>query len=67
MNQYLQTLQRGIAAAHVALVRAAPDSLLVGGAAAISYGAWMIYPPAGFIAGGVLLIAGGVLLIRGGQ
>lgn len=67
MNQYLQTLQRGAAAVRVALVRVAPDSLLVSGAGAISCGTWMIYPPAGFIIGGVLLIAGGVLLIRGGQ
>jgi len=26
------------------------------GATLISYGAWMIYPPAGFIVGGVLLV-----------
>jgi len=67
MNQYLQALQRGADEVRAALVRVAPDSLLVGGAAAISYGAWMIYPPAGFIVGGLLSISGGVLLIRGGQ
>jgi hypothetical protein len=31
---------------------------------AISYGAWMVYPPAGFIAGGVLLLAGTLLVSR---
>lgn len=67
MNQYLQSLQRGAAEVRAALVRIAPDLLLVGGATAISYGAWMIYPPAGFIVGGLLSISGGVLLIRGGQ
>lgn len=67
MNQYLETLQRGAAAVRAALVRVAPDSLLVGGAVAISWGAWMIYPPSGFIVGGLLSISGGVLLIRGGQ
>lgn len=65
MNQFLQTLQRGAAAACASLVNAAPDGLLLCGAAAISYGAWLIYAPAGFIAGGALLIAGGVLMARG--
>ncbi|WP_428141470.1 hypothetical protein [Delftia acidovorans] len=67
MNQFLQTLQRGAAAARASLVNAAPDSLLLSGAAAISYGAWLIYAPAGFIAGGVLLITGGVLMARGAK
>lgn len=67
MNQFLQTLQRGAAAARTSLVSAAPDGLLLGGAAAISYGAWLIYAPAGFIAGGALLIAGGVLMARGAK
>lgn len=40
----------------------AADALLVSGAALASYGAWLVYPPAGFILGGVLLIAAGVLL-----
>ena len=34
------------------------------GAAAIAYGAWQIYPPLGFIAGGALLLAGAWLLAR---
>jgi hypothetical protein len=37
----------------------APDFLLIGGAGGIAYGAWLAYPPAGFIVGGVFaLIAG---------
>lgn len=67
MNQFLQALQRGAATARAAVGKAASDCLLLGGAAAISYGSWLIYAPAGFIAGGVLLIAGGVLAARGAQ
>ena len=66
MNQFLQTLHRAATTARVALVKSAPDLLMVGGTAAISYGAWLIYQPAGYITGGVLLIAGGVLAARGG-
>ena len=35
------------------------------GAALIAYGAWLVFPPAGFITGGVLLLAGALLLSRG--
>lgn len=44
-----------------------PDSLIASGAGSVALGAWMIFPPAGFIVGGVLAIAGGVLLARGTQ
>lgn len=44
----------------------ATDLLLVAGAAAITVGAALVYPPAGWIAGGVLAIAGGVLAAKGG-
>lgn len=67
MNQVLQTLQRSAVAACTSLVNAAPDGLLLGGAAAISYGVWSIYAPAGWIVGGALLIAGGVLMARGAK
>lgn len=33
------------------------DAMGFAGAGAISYGAWLIYVPAGFLAGGVLLMA----------
>ena len=42
------------------------DVLLVLGSGAITVGAALIYPPAGWIAGGVLTIAGGVLAAIGG-
>lgn len=44
-----------------------PDVLLVSGAAAISAGAWQVYAPAGWIAGGLFALAGGWILSRGGK
>ncbi len=41
------------------------DGLLLAGAAAVSYGAWLMYPPAGFIVGGVLAMVAGALIARG--
>lgn len=40
------------------------DLVGIGGAALVSYGAWLIAQPAGFITGGVFLIAGCVLTSR---
>ena len=40
--------------------------LLCGGAAALTVGAALIYPPAGWITGGVLAIIGGILEAIGG-
>ena len=44
----------------------APGTLLGGGAAALTVGAALIYPPAGWITGGVLAIIGGILGVIGG-
>lgn len=38
-----------------------PDSLMVAGGGAVSYGAGLVYQPAGWIVAGVLLIVAGVL------
>lgn len=38
-----------------------PDALMVAGAASISYGSGMIYPPAAWIVGGVFVILIGIL------
>lgn len=37
------------------------DVIGVSGAAAIAYGAWDIYPPAGFIVGGALALVGAII------
>ena len=46
------------------MLKLLPDSLLVGGAAALAYGAWLAYPPAGYIVGGALTLLAGVVLAR---
>lgn len=38
------------------------DYLGLSGTGLLSYGAWLVYPPAGFIVGGALLLAAGWLL-----
>lgn len=44
-----------------------PDMLMVGGAGAVSYAAWLIAPPLGWGIGGVFAIVAGVLLSRGAK
>jgi hypothetical protein len=41
-----------------------PDALIVTGATALSYGAWLLHPSAGFLTAGVLLVTGGVVAGR---
>lgn len=41
-----------------------PDILMVGGAAALAYGAGLLHPAAGFIVGGLLSMAAGVITAR---
>ena len=52
-----------------ALRRAAPvvvrDLAGLAGAGLIAYGAWLVYPPAGFVVAGAELVAMSVLLARG--
>lgn len=43
------------------------DALGVSAVASIAYGAWLIYPPAGFIVVGVLILAGVIASARGGN
>lgn len=47
------------------LRRALPEVLLILAGLLIAVGCWMIYPPAGFIAAGLLLAAGVVLDVLG--
>lgn len=44
-----------------------PDLLMVCGAGAVAYGAGLVYPPAGFIVGGLFLLAAGWLTARGSK
>ena len=52
-----------------AVARSLPDMVRdiagLAGAALIAYGWWLIYPPAGYIAGGVLLLAAAFLSASG--
>lgn len=59
------TLRQRLAGLRAALGSNLPDLLLVGGAASMAYGAWLVYPPAGFITGGVLLLVAGIIASRG--
>lgn len=61
MNRITDKLGR--IAALLAGVR--PDALMIGGAACISYGAWLVYAPAGYMVGGALGILAGWLDSRG--
>jgi hypothetical protein len=41
-----------------------PDVLMLSGACGVSYGAWLVYEPAGYLVGGVLLMTAGILGAR---
>ena len=38
----------------------APDALMVAGAAGVAYGAWLIHPAMGWIAGGLFSLVAGL-------
>ena len=44
-----------------------PDGLMAGGAGAVSYGAGLVYVPAGWVVAGLFLMAAGYLAARGGR
>lgn len=48
----------------LALPSALPDALIVAGSIALSYGAGLLHPAAGFATLGALMIAGGVIVAR---
>lgn len=62
MMKQLAVAVRVAAAAVPALLR---DLAGLSGVGLVAYGAWLIYPPAGFIVGGSLLILGALLLALG--
>lgn len=55
MKQHLQAMLAAVASV-------VPDGLMMAGAGALSYGAWLIYQPAGWLVGGALVLVAGVKL-----
>ena len=64
MMKLLATAMCAIAGVVPGLVR---DMAGLCGVGLVSYGAWLIYPPAGFITGGILLIVGALLISLGSR
>ncbi|MBX9945106.1 MAG: hypothetical protein K2Y40_13560 [Reyranella sp.] len=64
MMKPLAVALRTIAGAVPGLVR---DLAGLCGVGLVSYGAWLIYTPAGFITAGILLIVGALLISLGGR
>ena len=64
MMKQLAAAVRTIAMVVPGLVR---DLAGLCGVGLVSYGAWMIYPPAGFITGGLRLIVGALLISLGSR
>ena len=44
-----------------------PDALMIAGAAALSYAAWLVHTSAGFAVGGALSLTAGVMIARAGK
>lgn len=57
-------MRRFVSRARAALPEALADLAGIAGAGLVSYGAALVYHPAGFIAGGALLVAGAWLSAR---
>ena len=64
MMKLLAAAVRTIAGAVPGLIR---DLAGLCGVGLVSYGAWLIYPPAGFITAGILLIVGALLISLGSR
>lgn len=64
MNNFLTALRAAASAGAAMATGWAPDSMIMAGVGLVSYGAWLVYEPAGFITGGVLLLIGGIKAAR---
>lgn len=64
MMKLLGAALRVVAVAMPGLMR---DVAGLCGVGLVSYGAWMIYPPAGFITAGILLIVGTLMIALGNR
>lgn len=60
----LKKIGSGLAKIGAAVPAVLLDAAGLAGAGLIGYGAWLIYPPAGFITGGTLILAGTLLMAR---
>lgn len=43
------------------IIKLVPDALILCGAGALSYGAGLLHPAAGFVTAGVLMLVGGIV------
>ncbi len=58
----MNAISRGLRALAAAVPTVIRDLAGLAGVGLISYGAWLIYAPAGFITAGALLLVGAVLM-----
>lgn len=64
-NKFTSALREIVRASGSLAAGHLPDALMVAGMSSASYGAWLVYQPAGFIVAGLFLLVGGVILSRG--
>lgn len=65
-DYYMKNLMQGLMWFRATVPKLVPDALAVVGAVVITYGVALIYPPAGWIAGGILLVVAAVIWSKGG-
>ena len=63
-NPHQQRITAALSKLRAAATASLPDVLMIGGAVAVSHGAWLVTAPAGFIVGGLFSLAGGMLVAR---
>ena len=63
----MKLLGAALRVAAVAMPGLMRDVAGLGGVGLVSYGAWMISPPAGFITAGILLIVGTLMIALGNR
>jgi len=60
----LELIAAGLQRAHAWAVQLIPDALMVVGAGAIAYGAWLVHPAAGYAVGGGFSLGAGIVAAR---
>lgn len=68
MKEHLQRIRAAVgrlaSRATAAIVAQVPDALMMAGAGGLSYGAWLVYEPAGWMVGGGLVLVAGLKMAR---